>query len=144
MNGDPILRPMLYEFLDDVATYHLVDQVMLGSHLLVAPVLRPGITKRVVYLPAGEWYDWWIDSQYTGPTHILAAAPPDRLPLYVRAGGMIPLAPVMQYTGERAGIPCLSTSLPAMATLASIKTMAIVLPIKAELGPKLQCGSWRW
>ncbi|MGF1575859.1 MAG: glycoside hydrolase family 31 protein [Cyanophyceae cyanobacterium] len=104
-SGDPILRPMLYEFPGDVATYHLGDQVMLGSHLLAAPVLRPGITKRVVYLPAGEWYDWWTDSQYIGPTHILAEAPPDRLPLYVRAGGVIPLAPVMQYTGERAWDP---------------------------------------
>ncbi len=99
--GDPILRPMLYEFPQDPATYHLADQVMLGSHLLAAPILRPGITKRVVYLPAGRWYDWWSHQSYLGPTHILADAPLDRLPLYIRSGGVIPLAPVMQFTHER-------------------------------------------
>jgi alpha-glucosidase len=54
-----------------------------------------------VYLPEGTWYDWWSGDRYEGPTHILAHAPLERMPLYVRAGAIIPMAPVMQYADER-------------------------------------------
>ena len=99
--GAPILRPLLYHFPNDPQTYTLSDQVMLGSSLLAAPVYRPGVECRVVYLPEGRWYDWWSGEVFDGPTHILADAPLERMPLYVRAGSVIPMAPVMQYVDER-------------------------------------------
>lgn len=95
--GAPILRPLLYHFPNDPYTSQLIDQVMLGSALMAAPVLRPGIEYRSVYLPEGTWYDWWTNESFQGPTHILAAAPLERMPLYVRAGSIIPLAPVTQH-----------------------------------------------
>jgi alpha-glucosidase len=52
-------------------------------------------------LPEGRWYDWWSGDAIDGPTHILAQAPLERMPLYVRAGAIIPMAPVMQYVDER-------------------------------------------
>lgn len=99
--GAPILRPLLYHFPNDLKTFTLCDQVMLGSSLLAAPIYRPGVEYRVVYLPEGRWYDWWSGEAFDGPTHILAHAPLERMPLYVRAGSIIPMAPVMQYVNER-------------------------------------------
>lgn len=99
--GAPILRPLLYHFPNDPKTYTLYDQVLLGSSLMAAPIYRPGIEHRAVYLPAGTWYDWWSGSVYSGPIHILADAPLERMPLYVPAGAIIPMQPVMEYVDER-------------------------------------------
>ncbi|MEW6493885.1 MAG: glycoside hydrolase family 31 protein [Cyanobacteriota bacterium] len=99
--GTPILRPLLYHFPNDLKTFTLSDQVMLGSSLLAAPIYRPGVEYRAVYLPEGRWYDWWSGEAFDGPTHILAHAPLEQMPLYVRAGSIIPMAPVMQYVDER-------------------------------------------
>ncbi len=99
--GAPILRPLLYHFPDDPHTYSLYDQVFLGPSLMAAPVYRPGVNHRAVYLPEGTWYDWWSGQRFVGPTHILAHAPLERLPLYVQAGAVIPLAPVMQYVDQQ-------------------------------------------
>jgi len=99
--GAPILRPLLYHFPNDLRTYTLYDQVLLGPSLMAAPIYRPGIEHRVVYLPQGTWYDWWSGNVVEGPIHILAHAPLEQMPLYVRAGAIIPLAPVMQYADQR-------------------------------------------
>ena len=99
--GSPVLRPLLYHFPDDPATYTLHDQVLLGSHIMAAPIYQPGREHRHVYLPAGTWYDWWSDEPVSGPAHVLAYAPLERMPLYVRAGAIIPGGPHMNYTGER-------------------------------------------
>lgn len=95
--GAPILRPLLYHFPQDAKTYHLYDQVLLGPSLMAAPIYRPGVEHRTVYLPQGTWYDWWTGECYHGPTHILAHAPLEKMPLYVRGGGIIAIAPVKQY-----------------------------------------------
>lgn len=99
--GAPILRPLLYHFPNDPRTYSLHDQMMLGPSLMAAPIVKPGVECRSVYLPAGTWYDWWSGERFAGGTDILAAAPLERMPLYVRAGAIVPLAPVMQHTDER-------------------------------------------
>ncbi|MCG8350562.1 MAG: DUF4968 domain-containing protein [Chloroflexales bacterium] len=99
--GAPILRPLFYHFPDDPATYHIHDQVLLGPTLLAAPVYHPGREYRYVYLPAGVWYDWWNDELINGPAHLLAYAPLERMPLYVRAGAIIPSGPELRFTGER-------------------------------------------
>ena len=99
--GAPILRPLLYHFPNDPKTYTIYDQVLLGSSLMAAPIYRPGIEHRAVYLPAGIWYDWWSGDRYEGPITILAHAPLEKMPLYVRAGAIIAIGPIMQYTDER-------------------------------------------
>ncbi|MCY6490166.1 glycoside hydrolase family 31 protein [Leptolyngbya sp. GGD] len=98
--GAPILRPLLYEYPNDSKTYHLHDQLLLGSHLMAAPVYRPGVEYRAVYLPEGTWFDWWTGEKYEGNQHILAHAPLERMPMYVKAGAIIPMQPVMQYVDE--------------------------------------------
>jgi alpha-glucosidase len=99
--GAPILRPLLYHYSHDHQTYQISDQALLGASLLAAPVCRPGVAYRAVYLPEGTWYDWWTGDRYDGPTHILAAAPLERMPLYVKAGAIIPMQPVMQFVDQR-------------------------------------------
>ena len=63
--GAPILRPLLYHFPNDPKTYNLYDQVLLGASLMAAPIYRPGVEHRAVYLPEGTWYDWWTGESYT-------------------------------------------------------------------------------
>lgn len=99
--GIPVLRPLFYHFADDPTTYPLHDQMLLGSHLMAAPVYHPGREHRYVYLPAGTWYDWWADEVLTGPAHLLAHAPLEHMPLYVRAGAIIPSGPDLHYVDER-------------------------------------------
>ncbi|MDX2213334.1 MAG: glycoside hydrolase family 31 protein [Oculatellaceae cyanobacterium bins.114] len=99
--GAPILRPLVYEFPNDPKTYTLHDQVMLGPFLMAAPVYRPGVECRAVYLPDGIWYDWWTGERYDGGNYIMAHAPLERMPMYVRAGAIIPMRTVTQYVDER-------------------------------------------
>ncbi len=98
--GTPILRPLVYHYPNDPKTYKLHDQVLLGESLMAAPICRPGLECRAVYLPEGTWYDWWSGDRFSGPTHILAHAPLETMPLYVKAGSIIPLQPVRQSAGE--------------------------------------------
>ncbi len=100
-HGTPVLRPLFYHHPDDPAALSVHDQVLLGPFLLAAPVYRPGVTHRAVYLPAGTWYDWWSGETLHGPAHVLARAPLDTIPLYVRAGAIIPMGPAMRHTEER-------------------------------------------
>ena len=67
---------------------------------MAAPIYHPGREHRHVYLPVGDWYDWWTDEMLTGPAHLLAYAPLERMPLYVRAGAIIPSGPELHYADE--------------------------------------------
>jgi alpha-glucosidase len=96
--GWPIIRPMA---MLDGRLSDCVDQFMLGSVLLSAPVVEPGREMRSVQLPDGEWYDYWTGNIYSGDSTYEIAAPLDMLPLFVRAGSVIPHGPVMQYVGQR-------------------------------------------
>ncbi len=99
--GTPIARPLLWAHPDDARTCTLDDQFLCGDALLVAPIGRPGQTSREVYLPAGEWFDFWTDERHAGPGTITAAAPLERIPVYVRAGTVLPTWPLLQHTSER-------------------------------------------
>jgi alpha-glucosidase len=96
--GLPMMRPLALSFPDDLRTYGLDDQFLLGDALLAAPVAQAGQTRRQVYLPGGPWYDFWSGEALHG--QIEADAPLERMPLYVRAGSVLPLGPVIQHTGE--------------------------------------------
>lgn len=91
--GEPVQQPLVFAYQSDPLTHTIDDQFLLGRDLLVAPVYVAGATSRQLYLPAGEWYDWYSDAWYTGEQFIVAAAPLDRMPLFARAGAVIPLWP---------------------------------------------------
>jgi len=99
--GAPILRPLLFEYPEDETTYNADDEFLLGSALLVAPITRPGIEHRHVYLPQGTWFHYWTGGRLDGPAHVLARAPLGEPALYVRANTAIPMWPEMNHVGER-------------------------------------------
>ncbi len=101
MTGAPIMRPLMWHYPDDLTAREVEDQFLLGRDLLVAPIYQPRAHARRLYLPAGEWSSFWSGERFEGPGWITVRAPLDELPLFVRAGSILPLGPVMQYTGER-------------------------------------------
>jgi alpha-glucosidase len=103
--GTPILRPLLFEYPEDETTYNLDDEFLLGSALLVAPITRPGIEHRHVYLPEGVWFHYWTGERYEGLAHILAHAPLGEPAIYLRANTPLPLWPEMNYVGESLADP---------------------------------------
>lgn len=100
-HGTPIWRPMFYHYPNEITNYHLHDQILLGEFLLVAPITKANCDQRTVYLPQGEWFDYWTDEKIVGATHITARAPLEVMPLYVRAGAVIPTGPELNYADEK-------------------------------------------
>lgn len=90
--GAPIVRPLVYEYPHDKKVRNISDEYMLGSYVLVAPVVAAGKMAREVYLPEGTWYDYYTGEKYEGGRYILADAPLDKVPLYMKAGAIIPVA----------------------------------------------------
>ena len=78
--GAPIIRPLVYHYEKDEVAKTCNDEFMWGDKILVAPVVLPGMTKRMVYLPAGEWYDYWTKEKLTGPIWFIREAPLDTCP----------------------------------------------------------------
>jgi alpha-glucosidase len=98
--GLPVMRPLFLDYPSDQKTYRLDTEFLFGPDLLVAPVLIEGATSREVYLPAGEWFNFWTGEKVVGPKSITVDAPLDVLPLFVRGGAIIPMQQVVQYTDE--------------------------------------------
>ena len=90
--GAPIVRPLVYEYHADKHVRNISDEYMLGSFVLVAPVIAPGKEAREVYLPDGDWYDYYTGEKYSGGRYILADAPLDKVPVFIKAGAIIPVA----------------------------------------------------
>lgn len=103
--GVPALRPLFLEFPDKEYTSTIEDEFLFGSDLLVAPVLWEGAESRYVYLPPGDWFDYWTGKQYTGDTTIQVPVTIDSIPMFVRGGGFIFRQPVVQNTGQMPGNP---------------------------------------
>lgn len=100
-DGTPVARPLFMVDPSDDHLRSLDDEFMLGDAILVAPVLEPGVTQREVYLPRGAWYEFDTGKLIDGAQSVTAAAPLERMPLYVRAGKVVAMWPVVQYVGER-------------------------------------------
>ncbi|MEM7372852.1 MAG: glycoside hydrolase family 31 protein [Bacteroidota bacterium] len=99
--GTPILRPLSFWDQHDPETLHRMEEFSVGDHLMVCPISDQGAEGRSLYLPKGMWYDFNTDQPVIGEQEIWSDAGLDQIPMYVRAGGILPLAPVMQFIGER-------------------------------------------
>ena len=100
-----MLRALVMDFQEDGTARELNDEYMFGPALLVAPITQYQQRSRPVYLPSSaEWYDYW-SGRPAGSGSIVAAAPYDQIPVFVRAGSIIPYQPDMQYIGEKAADP---------------------------------------
>ncbi len=103
--GIPILRALWLHYPDDPKAVACGDEYLWGKNVLVAPVVEKGATMRRVYLPAGDWYDFWTQERVEGGREISRAVDLDTMPLYVRAGSILPFGPVKQFTSEKVEEP---------------------------------------
>ena len=103
--GMPLQRAMWLQYPQDKNLRNLATQYMWGSDLLIAPVYEKGATSRSVYLPAGDWYDWWTNSKEHGGQTISRNVDLATMPIYVRAGAIIPFDPQRQFTAEKVNEP---------------------------------------
>ncbi|MGA1797359.1 TIM-barrel domain-containing protein [Sphingomonas sp. 4RDLI-65] len=100
--GAPFMRALFMDFPNDPKVATIGDQYMFGPAFLVAPVTEQGATTRTVYLPAGtDWYDYWTEQRFTGGQTITVKAPIEQIPLFVRAGSIIPMGAEIQSTATR-------------------------------------------
>lgn len=99
-----IMRALAMDFEGDTAVYNIGDQYMFGPALMVCPVYKYEARSRQVYLPRGtQWYDFYTGRCIGGGQHTTASAPLERMPLYVRAGSIVPMGPDMQYAAQADG-----------------------------------------
>jgi len=103
--GVPMFRPLVLNYPDDPETVALEDEFMIGDDLLVAPVLAAGAEGRLVYLPEGTWIDYWTAARHTGRATVRVQAPLDTVPMFVRAGAVLPMGPEMSFVGEKPSDP---------------------------------------
>jgi alpha-glucosidase len=96
----PILRPLVMLEQENILTHSIQDIFTFGDKILVAPVSDPGARTKNVYLPPGKWYDYWTHDSYSGGQEHEVSAAIDSMPIFVKAGSVIPESPLMQYVGE--------------------------------------------
>ena len=103
--GAPFMRGLFMDFPDDPNVANIGDEYMFGPALLVAPVTEQGMTSRKVYLPAGtDWYNFWTNERVHGGQTITVDAPIDIIPLFVRAGSILPLGVPVESTNQKQAI----------------------------------------
>jgi alpha-glucosidase/alpha-D-xyloside xylohydrolase len=99
-SGMPLMRALWLHYPDDRQACGQSQEYLWGRDLLIAPVYERGATSRAVYLPAGTWYDWWDNSRHKGGTSVTRKVDLATMPIYVRAGSIIPFDPVRQYMAQ--------------------------------------------
>src|SRR5437899_12364231 len=104
-NGMPIMRDLWLHYPDGPAEVDRGDEYLLCRDILVAPVTEKGATSRKLYLPRGVWYDFWTEQRIEGSREIERPVDLATTPLYVRAGAIVPLGPIKQYTSESVEAP---------------------------------------
>ncbi|HVC46004.1 MAG TPA: TIM-barrel domain-containing protein [Terracidiphilus sp.] len=100
-----LMRPLVMDWRTDVDAQNTGDEYMFGPAILVNPVTIQGAKTRSVYLPPATWYDFWTGGKLSGPQRLQADAPLDKLPLYVRAGSILPLGPEMEWSTQKPADP---------------------------------------
>ena len=96
----PLMRPLVLAYEEDPNVENIDDQYLFGSNILAAPILTENNTRRI-YLPAGEWLDFWTKEKYQGQQWIEYTSDLDEMPLFIKNGSIIPTGPMMQYIGEK-------------------------------------------
>jgi alpha-glucosidase/alpha-D-xyloside xylohydrolase len=110
--GLPMIRALWLHYPDDPKAVARGDEYLFGRDLLVAPVVEKGAASRSLYLPRGNWYDFWTHERHEGAREIERTVDLETMPLYVRAGTVLPTGPVRQYTSEPSDEPLTLTVFP--------------------------------
>lgn len=100
--GSTMMRPLIMDFRNDKTAISQSYQYMFGKSLLVAPITEPGVSEWKVYLPGpGKWYDFWNGHHFNGGQTVTTVATMEQIPVFVKAGTILPAGPVMQHTKEK-------------------------------------------
>ena len=115
--GVSICRPMYYDYPEQDEAYDFKDEYMFGDDLIVAPIAEPVdsvsmLAKRNVWLPPGEWYEWFTGAQLKGPGIFARTFALDEIPVYARAGAVVPMQPKMKNSHEKRVSPLIFTVFP--------------------------------
>lgn len=100
--GMPLMKALVLDWQDDENVYGIVDQYMFGDALMVCPVTTKGAATRTVYLPKGDWFDYWTGKKYAGARYVNVVCPLDTMPIFAKAGAIVPMQPGMKYMNEKA------------------------------------------
>lgn len=103
LTGISIVRPLVMQYPDDPSVLNLSSEWMFGASLLVSPVVVSGATSQSVYLPEGPWLDFHTGQRYAGPASITVPVAREDIPIFVKGGAIIPMAPPMQSTADSTG-----------------------------------------
>jgi len=98
--GIPMLKPLVYYDQEDIQTHYRNDEFIFGNQILVCPILEPNSLGRRMYIPRGQWYNYWTNELISGGKEIWVDTKFDQIPVFVKAGAIIPKYPVQQYVGE--------------------------------------------
>jgi len=98
--GVPMLKPLVYYDQEDIQTHYRNDEFIFGNQILVCPILEPNAVGRRMYIPRGEWYNYWTNEFAIGGREVWVDTRFDEIPVFVKAGSIIPKYPVQQYVGE--------------------------------------------
>jgi alpha-glucosidase/alpha-D-xyloside xylohydrolase len=103
--GLPLMRSLWLAYPEDAKASAVEDAYLWGDSVLVAPVIEPGATHRTTYLPHGVWWDYWTNARLEGGLEVTRKVDLETIPLYVKAGAIVPIGPVKQHTGEVSSEP---------------------------------------
>jgi alpha-glucosidase len=98
--GVPMLKPLVYFDQEDSQTHYRTDEFIFGNQILICPILEPNSLGRRMYLPIGNWYNYWTDEVISGRKEIWVSTDYDQIPIFIKEGAIIPKYPVQQYVGE--------------------------------------------
>jgi alpha-glucosidase len=101
--GIPVMRPLVLGFQSDSGTHSLDTQFMIGPFIMIAPILEEKAESREVYFPEGIWYDFWTGNRIKGRQKQRVLASLDIMPIYIKAGALIPAGRIIQHTNEEQG-----------------------------------------
>ncbi|AUP80857.1 glycoside hydrolase family 31 protein [Flavivirga eckloniae] len=104
-NNGSMMTPLAYSFPNDKNAWDIGNQFLFGDNIMVCPVTEYKARNRTVYLPEGTWFDFWTNKVISGGKEISADAPLNKLPLYVKAGTILPLGPKVQYSTQKLDKP---------------------------------------
>ena len=105
VTGLPVMRALWLHYPKDPKAVACRDQYLWGRDILVAPILEKGAASRNVYLPSGAWYDFWTQQRLEGGREFSRPVDLEKIPIFVRAGAILPLGPVKQHTAEKVDQP---------------------------------------
>jgi alpha-glucosidase len=98
--GIPMLKPIVYYDQEDIQTHYRTDEFIFGNQILVCPILEPNSLGRRMYVPKGNWYNYWTNELITGGKETWVDTHFDEIPMFIKEGAIIPKYPVQQYVGE--------------------------------------------